>query len=591
MRIDLIKLRLKNFMSIGNYWIEVDFDKGLHLIKGINEDTNDSNGVGKSTIYIDGLMFSLFGQVVRNINKPDIVNTINGSKCESEITFNIGDKTYKIERGIKPDKLLFYINNELQNEESKKSTSQLMIDKVLGSNFKTFLHLLIMSRSYSQPFCDMDVGDKRKVIEDVLSVGIFGKMRDYIKKDVDKDLNANLKISEREFESSTDTLKELESKHKTIVEKSKKFEKEKEDRISELKKSLDDIEIKIVEYQKALGKNKDLKKKVEGLKTHKTNIMTENNLLSVEVRKMNAEIKEKNEILGKLKKNPVCPLCNSKTSDDHIKDHISEMELKVTNLTEMILNNEKDIKKKSDLLKQITEKISSLENKITLSEKLALKLESMSEKKNDILKEIERVNLSKNDFDELLDTKSLEKKQKDLEEINKKLKELQKDRKYYDYIKNVLSDEGIKNYIIKTILPFWNNKVNTYLKELGANFTIEFNETLDSIVYSRGRDPLSYHSFSGGEKSRIDTSILMSIIDLSKLKNSLDINVMVLDELLDSSGLSAKGREMVINILKKKSSNEGKSVYVISHQDGLPNHLFDKEISLKLKHGFTYLNN
>jgi DNA repair exonuclease SbcCD ATPase subunit len=188
----------------------------------------------------------------------------------------------------------------------------------------------------------------------------------------------------------------------------------------------------------------------------------------------------------------------------------------------------------------------------------------------------------------MINKDELKKRKTEVTEIKNKLVELTNEKDYSEYIKQLLSDNGIKNYIIKKILTFWNKKVNFYLKELNSDFSILFDHNLDAIMKSRNKDPLPYHSFSGGEKARIDVAILCSVLDLSKLQNSMDLNLMVIDELLDSA-LDSGGREDVLRLLRQKTLEEGSSIYVISHATDLPTELFDKEITLFKKNGFTFV--
>jgi DNA repair exonuclease SbcCD ATPase subunit len=587
MKINIKTLRLKNFMSIGNAWLEIDFaKKGLYRVKGINLDTNDPNGCGKSTCFIDGLMFALFGEVVRKINKPDVVNKTNGKNCKTEIIFEVNNNEYLIQRGIKPSELLIFKDGTQLLEEASVRLKQEQIDIILGSDFKTFIHLLIMSHSYSEPFCDMSTADKRKVIEDILGVGIFGKMRDYIKKDIDKDLNTNLKITLKEYEINKQTLEQLENKYKQILIKSQEFETVKNNKIETLKSELIKIKDVISKLKESLIDENTTTDKINKLKIYLKNKQNDKNNCISEIRKLELVSKENKITSDELVKNPVCPLCNTETSSGHVKEHIEKMLLSIQEDETQISVLKEKVKEINISLVTIEDKINKLEDLLLTNKRNNDKLDYAIIKRDELKQQIIDLLNTKNTFDDLLDKKQLDDRKDELEKQKLKINKLTEDKNYYEFIKSILSEEGIKNYIIKKMLPFWNAKVNYYIRQLNANFSIEFDEELNAIIMSRGIDPLTYHSFSGGEKARIDIAILMSAVDLSRVKNSLDLNVMVLDELLDGN-LSSNGRELVLQILKNETVKENKAIYLISHHDNLPLDLFDSDIYLELRNGFT----
>jgi DNA repair exonuclease SbcCD ATPase subunit len=193
-----------------------------------------------------------------------------------------------------------------------------------------------------------------------------------------------------------------------------------------------------------------------------------------------------------------------------------------------------------------------------------------------------------NTLNELIDVDKESNKLDEYTTISTQLKSLHYKFNNLSFMRKILSDDGIKNYIIKKVIKYWNMKVNSYLSEMNVNFSIQFDENLDSVLKSRNRNCYSYHNFSGGERSRIDVAILLSMLDLSRLQNNIDLNLMVIDELFDSA-IDTNGREEILNLFKNKSVSENKSIYVISHSSDLPTELFDKEITIYKKNGFTYV--
>jgi DNA repair exonuclease SbcCD ATPase subunit len=587
---------MKNFLSVGNKWLTIDFREGLYRVTGDNLDNNTKNGVGKSSVFIDSLMFGLFGKPVRKITLPDLPNTINGGKaCEVKLLFSIEDKDYLIHRGIKPGFLKLYENynegdedtkkNKDEIEDSAKKFTQKRIDDLIASNFNTLSHLLIMSNTYTSPFLDLDTKKKREIIEDILGVSVFGCMAEKAKEE-SLSLKSELKVSEKEYELGKNSCVSMEENISKLKEKAEEFEDKKKSKLNKIKTRLKEINDETkeiedkIEDETGINKNKDL------LKKHlETNKDKQDDLSNVE-HENNALKNTSNNRLKQLKNKPTCPICNTETSSDHIKEHMSELESQV----EVCVSQIKEANDKRNLLiekeEQIIKKIDILDNKLEEAKNQVREIEDLKKEKSRIKEDVLSIKGEKNNFLELINEEELQEKKDEIDKLEIQLEDLGEQRKYYEYIRKLLSDDGIKNYIIKKVLKFWNTKVNFYLNELNAEFSIYFDELLNATIKSRNRDPLQYHSFSGGEKARIDVAILLSIIDISKIQNSIDLNVMVIDELLDG-GLDDNGREDVLNLFKLMTQKQGKSIYVISHNSNLPLDLFDKEINLIKKNGYT----
>jgi DNA repair exonuclease SbcCD ATPase subunit len=596
MKVSIQKVSMKNFLSVGNKWLTIDFREGLYRVTGDNLDNNTKNGVGKSSVFIDSLMFGLFGKPVRKITLPDLPNTINGGKaCEVKLLFSIEDKDYLIHRGIKPGFLKLYENynegdedtkkNKDEIEDSAKKFTQKRIDDLIASNFNTLSHLLIMSNTYTSPFLDLDTKKKREIIEDILGVSVFGCMAEKAKEE-SLSLKSELKVSEKEYELGKNSCVSMEENISKLKEKAEEFEDKKKSKLNKIKTRLKEINDETkeiedkIEDETGINKNKDL------LKKHlETNKDKQDDLSNVE-HENNALKNTSNNRLKQLKNKPTCPICNTETSSDHIKEHMSELESQV----EVCVSQIKEANDKRNLLiekeEQIIKKIDILDNKLEEAKNQVREIEDLKKEKSRIKEDVLSIKGEKNNFLELINEEELQEKKDEIDKLEIQLEDLGEQRKYYEYIRKLLSDDGIKNYIIKKVLKFWNTKVNFYLNELNAEFSIYFDELLNATIKSRNRDPLQYHSFSGGEKARIDVAILLSIIDISKIQNSIDLNVMVIDELLDG-GLDDNGREDVLNLFKLMTQKQGKSIYVISHNSNLPLDLFDKEINLIKKNGYT----
>jgi DNA repair exonuclease SbcCD ATPase subunit len=588
MRINIKQIHLLNFLSVGNKWVTVDFRKGLYRITGENLDNNTKNGVGKSALFIDGLIFALFGKPVRKINIPDIPNTINGKKkCEVKIEFEVNGNHYMIHRGINPSFLLLNINGENELQDSTKKITQKRINDIIGADFNTFTQILIMSSSYSAPFLDLDNNKKREIIENILGVSILGLIGETAKKE-QYDLNTEFKVTTREYEISMSNFKTTKNNIKKLMKKSKEFENTKNQKINELTISLDSLKNTIKELKDKLineeEKNKDkLKWEKFKEKTHNKKTTIEGEIIQLE-----KDIKSISTKITNLEKSPICPLCNTETKEDHVQNHLNELKQTVINHKKIVTDNKSVIIDLSDKLEQIKKKINDINEEVHQSilnnQKINHLEESISDKENELDQQINSIN----HFDEMIDIDNLKSIKQTLESMEVLIKDMEERLVYFDYIRRLMSDDGIKNYIIRKILRFWNVKVNSYLQDLNADFSVLFNDMLDVVIKSRHRDELGYHNFSGGERARLDIAILMSLLDLSKMQNSIDLNVMILDEVLDGA-IDAVGREDVLTLLKNKSINEDKSIYVISHSDSLPVHLFTKEILVIKKNGFTSL--
>ena len=377
--------------------------------------------------------------------------------------------------------------------------------------------------------------------------------------------------------------------YEKLKEKAKQFSKLKEEKITTLKEKLEKLEKELSEVNNDSDKKEEIEKKIQDLKKFKEVKNTAINNCRVQIQ-TNTETKTKKaQQLLQIKDKPTCPTCGVETTNEHVQLHIQELALDMDKAIKIIEEQTSTGMSLKKVISSIDEKIKTFENQLIEIKTQINKIFQLEKEKKEKEKDLNEVENQKNDFSDLINEDELTKKKLALKEIETKFKEIGVEKEYYDYIRKLLSNDGIKSYIIKNIVKYWNSKINYYLKELNTDYSVYFNESLDAVIKSRNRDELEYHSFSGGEKARIDVAILLSVIDICKIQNSIDLNVMVIDELLDG-GLDDIGREDVLNLFKNISRNMGKSIYVISHNNNLPMNIFDKEITLYKKNGFTYLN-
>jgi len=547
-------VRWKNFLSTGNNFTEIKLDKRpTTLIVG-------ENGSGKSTL-LDAICFALFGKPYRNINKPQLVNSINGKGCLVEIEFSIGSRQYKIVRGIKPNKFEIWINDTMIDQNSATRDYQKYLEEgILKLNYKSFTQIVILGSASFTPFMQLPTGARRDIIEDILDIRIFSSMNLVLKEKINE-LKNNLQIIENDISLAKNKAKLQEEYIKTLED----------DREAKIK----DIEEKIVSI---LSDVQDMKSSLAQLNDQKficlDSIEDQNDIINSINVVMN-DIKDFERNYSKIEKdisfyhdNDTCPKCKQGIEHEFKVDIIKEQQ---TDL-EKIKSNIQDIQKE----KEILEKRISVINK-TLKEVDSLN-EKINENKNDIItneRYLQRLELEKDDIQKKVGNIDTEKSKlvslaKDTMQIIGKKVELNETADYYEIASVLLKDTGIKTKIIKKYLPIINKLVNKYLTSM--DFFVQFNldENFKEVIKSRHRDEFSYDSFSEGEKQRIDLALLFTWRTIAKLKNSASTNLLILDEVFDSS-LDNAATEYVLTLLN--TLGEGTNIWVISHKG---DQLFDK---------------
>ena len=547
-------VRWKNFLSTGNNFTEIKLDKRpTTLIVG-------ENGSGKSTL-LDAICFALFGKPYRNINKPQLVNSINGKGCLVEIEFSIGSRQYKIVRGIKPNKFEIWINDTMIDQNSATRDYQKYLEEgILKLNYKSFTQIVILGSASFTPFMQLPTGARRDIIEDILDIRIFSSMNLVLKEKINE-LKNNLQIIENDISLAKNKAKLQEEYIKTLED----------DREAKIK----DIEEKIVSI---LSDVQDMKSSLAQLNDQKficlDSIEDQNDIINSINVVMN-DIKDFERNYSKIEKdisfyhdNDTCPKCKQGIEHEFKVDIIKDQQ---TDL-EKIKSNIQDIQKE----KEILEKRISVINK-TLKEVDSLN-EKINENKNDIItneRYLQRLELEKDDIQKKVGNIDTEKSKlvslaKDTMQIIGKKVELNETADYYEIASVLLKDTGIKTKIIKKYLPIINKLVNKYLTSM--DFFVQFNldENFKEVIKSRHRDEFSYDSFSEGEKQRIDLALLFTWRTIAKLKNSASTNLLILDEVFDSS-LDNAATEYVLTLLN--TLGEGTNIWVISHKG---DQLFDK---------------
>ena len=564
------KIRWKNFLSTGNVFTEVDLTSHkTNLIIG-------SNGAGKSTV-LDALTFSLFGKPFRKINKPMLVNSINEKGCVVEVEFSIGKTNFKIVRGIKPNLFEIYQNGEMLDQSSTVVDYQKQLEQnILKMNYKSFTQIVVLGSSTFVPFMKLPVASRREIIEDILDIQIFSVMNTLLKDKVRdnneeiKELEYQLKMSNDKIDLQKNYMLELEKKTKSEIEKKQAIiETLKTEKVSTLKNVADNTVV-ITDYNNELKTLADNKKKLKQLNTFRVKIQ----------QKINTCKKETEFFIN----NHVCPTCTQEIGQDFRDQKIDEgdkelltLEKGFGDLEQSIGQEEKRESKFLELSEQIVE-INSIINQ--------LNYEITSLDQQIVDREIEISELGAPTSSKKAEFEKLSAYVDDKKIIKDRFITSKKDKDTLSVAGQLLKDNGIKSRIIKRYLPSMNKLIGDYLRKMDfyVNFTLD--ENFEETIKSRYRDIFTYESFSEGEKSRIDLALLLTWRSIAKLKNSVDTNLLILDEIFDGS-LDQNGSSELGWILRNFDDNT--NVFVISHKESLEGK-FDRTLKFEKIKNFSVVN-
>ena len=561
------KIRWKNFLSTGNQFTEMSLcDNATSLIIG-------TNGAGKSTI-LDALCFSLFGKPFRKINKPQLINSTNEKDCRVEIEFTLSGTQWKIIRGIKPAIFEIWKSGSLMDQDSSVVDQQKWFEQnVLKMNFKSFTQIVILGSSTFVPFMQLTSSNRREVIEDLLDIRIFSNMNLVIKEKI-REIRENIKVLELKKESLNDKV----SMQKEFIEK---VERDSEFMIDAKQNRINGLDLEMLDHmKKSEYYDEEIKAKhfeLNRLSGDKDKLKKLNELKGKISQRIDSVVKEHKFFTG----NTVCPTCTQSIEEDFRINKITDAQNKSKELQSGFVELEEAIKEEEERERQlntITREITNLThgistNNVTIAEirKQIKCLESEIQKLADQL-------ANKNSEHEKLDSF----KQKLKETLNE-LSESREKINYYDFSYSLLKDGGVKTKIIKKYLPLINNQVNRYLQMMDfyINFTLdeEFNETIQSPIH----EDFSYSSFSEGEKMRIDLALLFTWREVARMKNSVNTNLLIMDEVFDSS-LDGFGTEEFLKIIRYviKDAN----IFIISHKESLHDK-FENVIKFEKVKGFS----
>ena len=538
-------VRYKNFLSTGNIFTEIPLNSNsTTLIVG-------ENGAGKST-FLDAITFALFGKPFRSVNKPQLVNSINEKDCVVEIEFSIGKKEYKIIRGIKPNVFEIYVDGDLLNQDARAKDYQDQLEKnILKMNYKSFTQIVILGSTNFTPFMQLSAADRRAVIEDLLDIQIFSSMNQVVKSRLHtyKDEAAQLKIqidnTKDKIELHKKHLDELKKNSKEIVDAKKQEVSENTASLSELETEATNIETQIESITLEVSDDESATKKF-------------NKLNQLEA-KMEGNIQKLEKDIEFYSVNSTCPTCDQAINNKDEKVHTCSN--KISELNDGLSK----LKEESDAVLQRINTIKTIQKQLKLLEQdLVRNNTSRKQIRNYIAKlekEIEAIESKPAMSDEFkAQSKIL---LNDLQAFNEKRKLVSDNLLTHDIVAQLLKDGGIKSKIIKQYVPVINKLVNKYLAAMDFFVNFNIDEEFKETIKSRHRDDFSYENFSEGEKKRIDLALLFTWRSVAKLKNSVNTNLLIFDEVFDGS-LDINGTEEFMKLINMM--NEGTNIFVITHK-------------------------
>ena len=549
----------KNFLSTGNSPNKVLLNKSqTTLIIG-------KNGEGKSTI-LDALCFSLFGKPFRNVNKGQLINSINGKGCLVEVEFEVNGKEYKIIRGIKPNVFEIWCENEMLNQDAASRDYQKILEQqILRLNYKTFTQVVILGSASFVPFMQLSSSQRREVIEDILDIRIFSTMNSLLKEKAQETKDGILRI-EGEIKSAKDKVESQQTIIKTIAEaKSNAIESivskisANNDEILSVEGEVGLIVSEIHTLQASINDKDNVSEDIDKAKSIRSKL-----LQKIETCEHHSEFFNEHD---------VCPSCNQDIAEEY-KESI------VKDLNEKMLDNNTKINELETILTNLNEKLSEIQKVVEQITDKNIKLSTRNSTITLLNKQIRELET---------ETQRVKSDTTNIDEEKSKLKELAQDalnkitqknllleHRNIEEVANVLlKDTGIKTAIIREYLPAMNKLINKYLNAMDTYIHFELDEAFNEKIKSRFRDEFTYASFSEGEKMRIDLAILFTWRSIAKMKNSVNTNLLLLDEIFDSS-LDTAGTDYFLTLMNTLGGNS--NIFVISHKG---DQLFDKFRSVR----------
>ena len=590
-------IKIKNFLSIGNDEVEIDFKQGLNIITGINKDKQDRrNGVGKSTI-ADAIHFAIFGETIRELSKDFIVNTINKKNTVVQLNFSVNEnneiKQYKVVRKLKPTKCYLFVDDVDLTESTIPNTNK-KIKSIVSGSPEVFQNCVIMSLNTTLPFMAQRRVEKRKFIEGILNLEIFSEMLNRARSEYN-DVQKKYEHAHKDYDHSNNILSLLKEQKENIVanvvEQKEKILK----RISVIEKEIEENKNKIEPIDKELvertrekiiqinEKLEDISTKISDVKTNITRHDTEISFYQKHIDNIGTE-------------KDVCPTClHEITSND--REHIH---LEKEKINKDILNRKEDI---DSLKKQVNSLKELKKSNLDVKDKINVYISNVKNTANNnklaksyiknLSNDLDSNNINLNTLKEKetsVEVQDLESKIKnkliEVEELEKNTNDIHNDLEILNVVKYILSEEGVKSFIVKKILDVLNNRLAYYLQKMDANCLCSFNELFEEKIINEKGEDCSYFNFSGAERKNIDLAILFTFMDMRRLQGEVAYNIVIFDELLDSS-LDEKGVELVLSLLNERVEEYKENIYIISHRKESAKAATGEVITLQKQNGIT----
>jgi len=562
----LQEIRFQNFLSTGNLFTKIKLnDTKTTLICG-------SNGSGKSTV-MDAICFVLFNKPFRKINKPQLVNSITNKNMLTEIDFSVNGVPYMVRRGIKPAVFEIYCNGKFLNQSAdNRDFQEILESNILKMNYKTFCQIVILGSANFTPFMQLPAAARRNIIEDLLDIQVFSVMNNLLKDKVAnnktelQELEHSISLCKKAIELNERHQKELKNKSDNIIkDKKKQIEKCEQENVK-LSSQKSKLEKQYTEIQEKLNKLESLKEKYSEGKYINSKLIN--------------QISELDKNISFYNDSENCPTCHQGINSNFKTNAISSLDKK-----------KKDKQSKIEILK---ESLSKIESRLDIYSKISNDFSEIGNKLNGVMNDINFNNRTvislQNEITKLSDSESsissisIQEEKKQLRIYQKQKERLIEERELYGIGLMMLKDGGIKTQIIKQYVPIMNQLINRYLEEMEFFCQFEINESFEETIKSRFRDSFSYASFSEGEKMRIDLALLFTWREMARMRNASPINLLILDEIMDSS-LDSNGTEEFINILSKLTGDN--NVVIISHKHEQIVDKFDKVLKIEKHKNFS----
>ena len=546
-------IRWRNLLSTGSQFTEVKLNKSTTtLIVG-------ENGAGKSTI-LDAICFSLFGKPFRNINKPQLLNSINQKNLLVEVEFKIGTKQYKICRGIKPNVFEIFLNDKLINQDAASKDYQKYLEEhVLKLNYKSFTRIVILGSASFTPFMQLPAAHRREVIEDLLDIKVFSIMNEVLKQ---KSNDVKIKISEvdSKIELGKSKVKLQQNYIETLKEDQRKREEDVQQQLSETSKEISQLSVRIQDEKQI---KLDLESSISDAESKRQLRQKMESLL----RNLADRIKTQEKNISFYDEHDVCPTCSQDISDEVKGQAVSKHNHTIAEVQQAI----QDLSTQYNTIRERLNEVASIEQKISECQDRIIDINSQIIANQKIIQTLNQVlqHSGENTANVEEEKSKLKLLAKEIVQFSTEKTSLAEEKHYLEIAGLLLKDTGIKTKIIRQYLPVINKLVNKYLQAMDFFVSFELDEAFNETIKSRHRDDFSYASFSEGEKAKIDLALLFAWRSIARMKNSASTNLLLLDEVFDGS-LDVNGTDYVMTILN--AIGEDNNIFIISHKDAL----FDK---------------